>query len=122
MLMYCMKFSFSTANSSPIMQNYGFCSRANDPAKCIIPPVGELTPRGQEDFHGSRAYKTYYGQALLRESINSNDQERLKELIRTMVRKVITGEIPIVSLMANGIKSDKIIWLPIKPPKKQLKH
>jgi hypothetical protein len=52
--------------------------------------------------------KTYCAQVLLRESINSNDQERLKELIRTMVRKVITGEIPIISLMANGIKSDKI--------------
>lgn len=92
-----------------ILKQYGLLGTPpDDPVQSkIIPAVSEAVPR-RGDFHGVGAYSVFHGQALLRESISSNDQEKLKELTKIMVKKVINNEIPIISLMANYIEDPTI--------------
>ncbi|NBV99236.1 MAG: hypothetical protein EBR67_06985 [Proteobacteria bacterium] len=98
-----MNFYVSVPKSGPIYL------LVNNSAEQSIPPEEKFVPRyGAGDSHGVKAGKIYWGQALLRESINQNKQERLRELTKIMIQKVIKNEIPIISLMANGINSDQI--------------
>ncbi|MCH2227156.1 MAG: hypothetical protein MK033_05225 [Candidatus Caenarcaniphilales bacterium] len=60
------------------------------------------------DFLGINAKKTYAGQALIRNSIDKQKQEKLKELTKIFINKIINDEIPIINLMANGIESQAI--------------
>ena len=95
--------------SVPVHQYRPICLFIKCSVGKIIPAQEKCVSRdGAGDFHGGRAYETYYAQALLRKSINQDKQEVLKELTRIMVKKVINDEIPIISLMANGIYSDQI--------------